>query len=215
MELDDFRRRWQEQPSGPAPTPETTEQNLRAMLAQRTTGPIAQLKQNVQRDMKLSIPILLLNLFNLLNILNRKSLTTESRLMFVGLVAALLVMLAASMYRRLQLVRQMEGGSADLYNQLKTTSQKLRQVLRTSWMMGIGVLLVVCGMFLYKTHAEMLAYLSPGAEHWGRNVTVFILGCTGFAAVVTALFVVGKAKQQRRYGRYLDQLEGALRELEA
>ncbi|TGD82967.1 hypothetical protein [Hymenobacter wooponensis] len=215
MELDNFRRRWQEQPSDPVPTPETTEQILRAMLAQRTTGPIAQLKQNVQRDMKLSIPILFLNLFNVLNIVNRKSLTTETRFMFVGLVAALLVMLAASMYRRLQLVRQMEDSSTDLYNQLKTTSHKLRQVLRTSWMMGIGVLLVVCVLFLYKTHAELLAYLSPGAEHWGRSVTVFVLGCIGLALLLMALFAVGKAKQQRRYGRYLDQLEGALRELEA
>ncbi|WP_139924204.1 hypothetical protein [Hymenobacter sp. DG01] len=215
MELDDFRRRWQQQPSGPAPTPETTEQILRTMLAQRTIGPIAQLKQNVQRDMKLSIPILLLNLFNVFNIMSRKTLTTESRLMAVGLVAALLVVLAASVYRRLQLVRQMEDSNADLYNQLKTTSQKLRQVLRTSWVMGIGALLVVCGMFLYKTHAELLAYLSPGAEHWGRNVTVFVLGCLGVALVITALFIVGKAKQQRRYGQHLDRLEEALRELEA
>jgi uncharacterized membrane protein YqhA len=214
MELDDLRRRWQQQPSGPTPSPETTEQTLRTMLTQRTNGPIAQLKHNVYRDMRFSIPILLLNLFNVLNIVNRKSLTTESRFVVVGLVAVLLVMLALSMFRRLQLVRQMEDGSADLYSQLQTSSRKLRQLLQTGRLLGFGVLLVVCGMFLYKTHAQLLAYLDPAAEDWGQHVAVVALGCIGLALLVTALFSLGKAKQQRRYGKYLDQLDAALRELD-
>lgn len=215
MELDNLRRRWQQQPSGPLTSSETTQETLNQMLQQRTTGPIAQLRHNVQRDARIIVPLVVLNLLNFWNISLRDGLPTTTRYLMLGFLIILLSTLTISIFRRKQLVHQMETADGDLYSQLKTSARQLRQLLNSTRLMAVVMLVAVCGLFLFKMQDKLRAYLNPATAQWGEHVVVFTLGILGLALVVATLYTLGRAKQQRRYGQYIDQLEATLRELEA
>jgi hypothetical protein len=214
MELDDLRRRWQQQPSGPTPSPESTEQLLRTMLQQRTQEPIAQIKASIRRDNILLILALLLNVFNFLRAVERNGPRSESRYLLLTLIGGVVIFLLFVLLRRWQLMRAMEVNSSNLYQQLKTTSAKLRQLLLTARLMAVGLLTAVAICFLYANRVLVQELFDPTTPHWGGRVLAWTAGIVVCVGLIVALFRWGKLKQQRRYGQYLDQMDTALRELE-
>ncbi|WP_324671872.1 hypothetical protein [Hymenobacter sp. GOD-10R] len=213
MELDDLRRRWQQQPSGSMPSPESTEQLLHTMLQQRTQEPIAQLKANIRRGNLLIISILLLNVFNFLRTVEPFGSKSESRYPLLILMGGVVAFLLFVLLQRWQLMRAMEVNSANLYQQLKTTSAKLRQLLLTARLMAVGLLTAVIGSFLYANRGSVQELLDPTTPHWRQHVLAWIVGTVVCVGLIIGLLRVGKIKQQRQYGQYLDQMDAALREL--
>ncbi|MCC3158776.1 hypothetical protein LJ737_16145 [Hymenobacter sp. 15J16-1T3B] len=211
MELDDLRRRWQTQPVGPATSPESTEQTLRAMLAHTPDTPLSHMKHNVRRNLSVAVLILAINMRTVLGQGSAHGVMHEP--LMRGLLLAGFLLLVASLLWQLWLFRQMERADDNLRQQLGRLTGQVKQVLRLRQVYGVGWygLLLLAALYL-KRHA-LLGYLQAEGQQFEHALVVGagLLAAVGMGAW---LYRAGQQQRQRRYGQYLDQLEATLRELE-
>lgn len=208
MELDDFRRPWQQQSVAPE-SASVTEQKLRAILTHPETSPLAQLKRQLVRDRRLLLVVLLLNVLNIINLTKRYDLR-EARPVLLALVLAMVGYTFWDLNRRLQLVRRMQQHVPDVANQMRRQVEQLRGLLHLHLRVGIGFSAALVLTVLYARRHHVVH--SPFTDTIDWPQTLLAVLCL---AVLVLLVLIGRHQQRQRYGRHLDQLEAALQELEA
>ncbi len=210
MELDDFRSRWQDQPVAASTDPVSTEQALRAMLASYTSAnPLVRLKKNASRELRWVFVSLILIVFDALIFFRH----VARMQVFAAFVFGAICLVGLIVYQRLKLIGQMEQQEGNLYQLLKTRIARFRQLMRLHDYVGAGTLFLLAVFVVVVRRSYLWAYLQPGQPDWGWHVGIVGGGILGLLALVVAAYYTGQKEHQRRYGRYLDQLEAALREL--
>jgi hypothetical protein len=210
MELDDLRRRWQEQPTTPPSL--TPEQTLRAMLSQTDNAPLAQMKRHARRDIRLVLLILFINVFSMIRHEGSASFMAQpvARLILV----TLLLVTMGSFVWQFQLIRQMEQVTDNLYQHLRSRIQQFRQLIRVRRYIGFSGLLLLLLTILYIRRDFLSGYLDPNSGELTDHLVVLVIGFALLLTAFTLLLIRGNHVRQRRYGQYLDQMESAVRELE-
>lgn len=211
MELDDFRRQWQAPPAHPTDS-FTTEQTLHAMLASATsTNPLFRLRRNATKELSWVVMAFILSGFNAF-IFGRHEVNLQR---FAVCVMVMLVVVGVIVYRRLQVLREMEQQNDSLYSFLKTRIFRFRRLMRLHDYVGVVSLVMLVVIALVVRSEYVLDYLNPAHAAWSWHVVTALGVGIMVGAVIHASYIIGKKEHQRRYGRHLDQLEAALRELEA
>lgn len=209
MELDDFRRQWQQTPS-PATPVATTATELQVLLQQTSTSPLAQLKQAVRRDARLLWWVSILNVGNVFVATRHHSQWAEMRSVLLAVVGGMILYMVWDTWQRHRIIKGLEAGADTAVSQLRMMIGKLRQLMRLYTWAGVvfGVSFVLC--FGYPKRS--LLSWPPFTQPLDPTRTVLAVLCM---LALGLLMAVGYERQQRLYGRHLDQLEAALRELEA
>lgn len=211
MELDDFRHRWQQQPTQPSPT-SLTEQKLRTMLSATTSvNPLLRLKRNASRELRWVIAAFAVSGFNAW-FFARNSVGLQ---LFVLAIMGQLVVVGVIVYQRLRVLREMEQQHDNLYQSLKSRITRFRRLMRLHDYVGVGALGLVILAALLARQTDLLEYVQPSGPDWAWHWGIVGLGVVAVLGLMYAAYAVGKLEHQRRYGRHLDRLEEALRELEA
>ncbi|MBT9393932.1 hypothetical protein KLP40_12230 [Hymenobacter sp. NST-14] len=212
MELDDFRRQWQQQPVGSSTDTLTSEQTLRAMLTAHTSAnPLIRLKKNAVRELQFVLMGLVLIVFDALIFFRH----VAKMQLFAAGIFLVICLVGLIVYRRLQLIRQMEGQQGNLYHLLQTRISRFRQLMRLHDWVGVGALFCLYVFVGVVRWEYVRAYLAPGQPGWGGHLAAAAGGLLLLLALLYAAYRTGRREHQRRYGRYLDQLEAALSELRA
>lgn len=210
MELDDLRRQWQAQPTGLPDDTATSEQALRTMLTSHTSSnPLIRLRKNAYRELKLVIVGLVLLLFDALLFFRY----VAKMPLFAAGIILVICLVGLLVYQRLKLVRQMEQQQGNLYQVFRSRIARFRYLMRLHDYVGVGTLSLLAVVVGVVRRADWLAYLQPHQPNWGGHLMVAGGGLLLLLALLYAAYYVGQKEHQRRYGRYLDQLEAALREL--
>ncbi|RSK48373.1 hypothetical protein EI291_11670 [Hymenobacter rigui] len=134
---------------------------------------------------------------------------------FVVCVMLMLAVVGVIVYRRLQVLREMEQQNDNLYSFLKTRIARFRRLMRLHDYVGVVSLVMLVVIVLVVRAEYVLDYLNPAQAAWKWHVATALGTGVVVVAVVYAAYSMGRKEHQRRYGRHLDQLEAALRELEA
>ncbi|GAB2958406.1 hypothetical protein GCM10027048_26710 [Hymenobacter coalescens] len=214
MELDDLRRQWQQQPADQT-APPLTDQKLQAMLANPADNPISQMTAHAKRDLRMLGVVMIINIPNLINLFSNSAKPgfgeDGSRFLLLALFAAMLVFTVWNTYARVRLLRQMQqdAPAAGLAAQLHRQTQQLVQLLQLHQRVGYAfAVALVLGVGFVLRHRLVLHPFSEAID-WSRTALA-VLGVLGLGAIVMA----EAARQQRRYGRHLQKLEGVLHELQ-
>jgi hypothetical protein len=208
MDLNDFRRQWQQQPSGPT-DPSLTHQKLQAMLATQPASPVSEMLHNAKRDQRLILIVVLLNVGNITN-LTRRHLEGSTLVVLDVVVALMILFVSWHAYRQRQLLRQLQLGNGTTYEHLRKSIRQLRALIRNKAYVAMAFLTTIILTVAYGKHEAIWAGVRAGRVDW---LQALVVGLTTLG-LMAGLLYFSRARQQRRYGRYLDQLEGALRELE-
>lgn len=207
MELDDLRRRWQQQPAD-QPAPPLTPQTLQDMLAHDPANPLSLMAANTKRDLRMLALVLMLNVSNVVNFTKRHFLAEAGGQLLLVLLLGMMVFTAWNLYARLRLLRQMQQDvpGSGLLGQLRRQMQQLTRLLRLHQRVGyvFAVVLVLTVGFALRHHL----WAPADGVQW-RNAWLGLLMIGALLAIVA----IGEAKQRRRYGRHLARLEAVLREL--
>lgn len=178
------------------------------LTASTSLNPLHQLKKNASRELNWVLMGGALVAFYALVFAHSVGL----RWFATGVLAQLGVV-GVIVYRRLRVIREMEQQHDRLYDFLQSRIARLRHLMRLHNYVSVAYLLLLALAVLLVRRADVLNYLQPThpAWHWGvvGGVTAVVL------AVIYGGYVTGKKEHQHRYGRFLDRLETALRELEA
>lgn len=212
MELDNFRGQWQRQPTTGLPvTTLSTAKTLHTMLTSHTSSnPLLRLKKNASQELKLvSISTILL----VSNVLLFSRHGAEMQ-WFMASILGVVCLVGLLIYQRLKLIRQMEQQQADLYQFLKTRITKFRQLMRLHDYVSVVTLALLAVVALLIRRADLRAFLQADQPGWGWHVGAVGAGAVLLLALIYAAYAMGRKEHQRRYGRYLDQLEAAMRELD-
>ncbi|OWP62566.1 hypothetical protein CDA63_13740 [Hymenobacter amundsenii] len=210
MELDDLRRQWQAQPTGlPADSP-PTEQALRTILTSyASSNPLIQLKKNASRELKLILVGIVLIVFDGL-IFFRHSAKMP---LFATGILIVLCLVGTIVYQRRKLIHQMEQQHDDLHHFLSSRIGRFRYLMRLHDYVGVVTLVLIVGMGVVVRWADIRAYLTPVHPDWNWHIIAVGAGAIVLLILIYTVYVMGQREHQRRHGRYLDQLEAALREL--
>jgi hypothetical protein len=212
MELDDLRRRWQQQPVVPAVPTQSPEPTLRAMLSLTPNTPLSHLKHNTRRNLVVGLLLLVINLRGILGQGSQHGIMHEP--LMRGLFLAGFLMLFASLLWQLWLFRRMERVSDNLCQQLRNLTEQVKRLLRLRELTGpIWYSLLVLAA-IYLKRSALLAYLQADGQQLFHALLVGA-GLLLLVGLGLGLHWLGKRQKQRRYGQYIDRLEAALRELEA
>ncbi|WP_303312061.1 hypothetical protein [Hymenobacter sp. BT730] len=208
MELDAFRRQWQQQPTGTS-DPTLTHQKLQAMLANQPASPVSEMLRNVQRDQRIIFLIVILNVGNITN-LSRRHLLGGSLVLLDVAVALMIIFVSWYVFRQRQIIKQLRLGDGTTYGHIRESIRQMRALIKNKSYVAIAFLTTVVLAIAYGKHNAILNAIHQGTVDWG--LTSLVVFVTLF--LMAALLYVGQQRQQRRYGKYLDQLEATLRELE-
>ncbi|UOQ55197.1 hypothetical protein [Hymenobacter cellulosivorans] len=180
------------------------------MLANQPASPVSEMLRNAQRDQRLLLLVVILNIGNITN-LSRHHL--EGRSMVLVDVAVALMILIGSWYayRQRKLIKQLQLGTGTTYGHIRESIRQIRGLMRTKFYTAIAFLVTVILAIAYGKHVAILEALRTDPHSWG----VLALGVGAAVVVIGLLLYVSKRRQQRRYGRHLDRLEASLRELDA
>ncbi|MFD2786707.1 hypothetical protein ACFSX6_14670 [Hymenobacter rubripertinctus] len=210
MELDDLKRQWQAQPVELPADTLTSEQDLRAMLtSHNASSPLVRLKKNASRELKLVLAAMLLIGFDALVFFRNAS----KMLLFAAGVFLIICLVGLIVYQRLKLIRQMEQQHDDLYHFLQSRIGRFRYLMRLHDYVGVGALALLALTGVVVRWAYLRAYLHPAQPNWGWHVSMVGVGIILLLILMYAAYRVGQKEHQHRYGRHLDQLAAALREL--
>jgi hypothetical protein len=211
MDLDNFRRSWQEQPVEPTQS-SLTQQKLRTMLTSPSAvNPLFRLKKNASRELSWVVMAFGLSGFNAL-FFARNSASLQ---WFIVMLMGMLAVVGGIVYQRLRVLREMEQQHDNLYQSLKSRISRFRHLMRLHDYVGVVTLVLVVLTAMLVRQSDLVSYLRPSSPDWGLHLALVLAGVVAVLGLIYAAYVVGKVEHQRRYGRHLDQLEAALRELEA
>ncbi|WP_141106510.1 hypothetical protein [Hymenobacter gelipurpurascens] len=176
-----------------------------------SANPLLKLKKNASQELNWIIAVFAVSGFNALffarNLPNLQLFVLGTMVMLVGV--------GVIVYQRLQVLREMEQQHENLYQSLKNRIARFRHLMRLHDYMGVGALALVVLAAALARQTDLLKYLQPSGIDWGWHWLVAGMGVVAVLGLMYAGYAVGKLEHQRRYGRYLDQLEATLRELEA
>lgn len=211
MELDDLRRRWQEQPAGPS-EPSLTQQKLQAMLANQTDTPLSQMLRNARKEQRMLLFVLVLNLANVANLMNRYLSDTVflAQLLLYICVGLMVVFMAWLTYRQRRLLTRLQASDASTYTHLRQSIHQIRILMTTKMNAGMLFLASIILVGFYIRYDTIVQALHQGTIDWPLTILVIL----AIVMLIAGLLYVDQRMQQRRYGQYLDQLETTLRELE-
>ena len=208
MELNDFRRQWQQQPTGSSES-DLTHQKLNAMLANQPATPVSEMLRNVRRDQRIIFLIIILNVGNITN-LSRRHMQGGSLVLLDVAVAFMILFISWYVYRQRQLIKRLQQGDGATYEHIRESIRQMRALIKNKSYVALTFVTTVLLAVAYGQHEAILAKLRAGTVDW----LLVALGLAMLAALVGALLYMGRQRQQRRYGQHLDRLESALRELE-
>lgn len=207
MDLDNFRRQWQQgQPS------ETLDAAaLSQLLTRRSTSPVAKMLRNAWLESGFNVLCFLI--FG--SVLTAPA-ATQSTLGLARSISAAMLMLCVVAgyyyYHKVQVLRQLRQANGPLRDHVARQLRTLRQLMHlynlgTLWSIP-AVFLIVLG-FLGVQLSQKLA---------GQKLLLSLVITTGIVLVVGgATFLLMRQTMrwylQRLYGQYLDRLEAALHEL--
>ena len=203
MELDDFRRQWQQQPAPVRPAPD--EATLRALLTQPSTSPVARMLRNARQEIISTVVMMALTMAVLLSI----SLPWLRPLGFLLLTSS--VLMGLYYYRKLRVLHRLGTAGGALRGQVQRQLQSLRSLLRLYYQLTMATLVIMGSFLLYSAYAHLPQLLRGDAGTlWRRGLWL------GLTALIAGLVVhwITRYHLQSQYGRHLDQLEAALHELE-
>ncbi|RPD46879.1 hypothetical protein DNI29_12010 [Hymenobacter sediminis] len=169
------------------------------------------LKKNASRELSWVVMAFGLNGFNAF-FFARNSASLQ---WFVVMLMVMLAVVGGIVYQRLRVLREMEQQHDNLYQSLKSRISRFRHLMRLHDYVGVVTLILVALTVLVVRQAELLEYVSSSGPNWGWHWAIVGLGVVTVLALIYAGYAIGKLEHQRRYGRHLDQLEAAMRELEA
>lgn len=209
MELDDFRRKWQQTPPS-ASSASTTATDLQVLLQQTSNSPLAQLKQTVRRDARMLWWISILNVSNVFNLTRHQTQWAEIRAVLLAVVGGMILYVVWDTWQRYRIIKGIQAGADTAVSQLRIMIAKLRQLMKLYTWAGVvfGVSLLLCVGYAKRS----LLSWPPFTQPLDPERTVLAVLCV---LALGLLVAVGYERQQRRYGQPLHQLEAALRELEA
>ncbi len=205
MELADLRQQWQQPSLADAPTP-LNAVALNQLLARQSDSILEKLRRSARLELYLNSGLLLGSL----------ALVGLARVFWVRVFGGVLVVLGlvcvAYLLRKLHLLRRLEGPVDDLRAHLRRLSSGLRSLIRFYYRLTLAMLPVsgvINALMAFSQFKRGLSLTSP----FGIALVV------GFVVVMPALLYLPAAAATRRYlqylyGRHLDQLETALRELD-
>jgi hypothetical protein len=208
MELDAFRRKWQQETSSEN-SAATTAAELQQLLKQTSRSPLAQLQQAVRQDARMLWWISILNVSNVFNLTREYSQWAEVRNVLLVLVGSMIVYLAWDTWQRHRITKELQVGADTATCQLQRMTRRLRQLMKSyTW----------AGVFFCTSLALCVGYAKRNLIRWPPFTQPLdpertVLACLCLLAL-GLLLALGYEQQQRRYGQPLRQLEAALRELE-
>ncbi|WP_188559491.1 hypothetical protein [Hymenobacter glacieicola] len=174
-----------------------------------SVNPLLKLRKNASRELNWVVIAFGLNGFNALYFARNSA----SLQWFVVMLMAMLSVVGGLVYQRLRVIREMEQQQDNLYESLKNRIVRFRHLMRLHDYVGVVTLTLVVLTVLLVRYTDLLNYLRPSSPDWGLHLALVAAGVVAVLGLIYAAYAVGKAEHQRRYGRYLDQLEAALREL--
>ncbi len=133
--------------------------------------------------------------------------------LFAAGILLILCVVGMIVYQRQQLISQMEQQHDDLYHFLNSRISRFRQLMRLHDYVGVVALLLLMATVMVVRWKHIWTYLAPAHPDWGWHMGVAGGATVALAALLYAAYAVGRKEHQHRYGRHLDQLEAALREL--
>jgi Flp pilus assembly protein TadB len=164
--------------------------------------------RNAQRDQRLMLIMVIINVGNVVNLGRRWAEGSTLSLLYV-IVALMILFVSWITYRQRQLIRQLRQGDGATYGHLREAVRQLRVFSHNKLYAKIAFLTTIFLVLVYGKFDAIRHSLQSGL-----SLTLVAWGVVVGLGLVVLLLYVGQRRQQRRYGRYLDQLEGALRELE-
>ena len=174
-----------------------------------SSNPLFRLKRNASREVKLVLAGMALIVFDAL-LFFRHSAKMQ---LFAAGVFVVLGVVGLIVYQRQQLISQMEQQHDNLYQFLNSRIGRFRRLMRLHDYVGVIALLLLMLTVLVVRWEFVWTYLAPAHPEWGWHMGIAGGVVVALLALVYAAYAIGKKEHQRRYGKYLDQLEGALREL--
>lgn len=205
MDLNDFRHQWQQQAAA-TPKPDLTHQKLQAMLANQPDSPVSEMLRNVRRDQRLIFLVVILNVGNVTNLIQRH--THDSRLLLDVVVALMILLASWRVYRQRQLIRALQGGNGSTHEHLRESIRQLRVLIASRFYTVVVFLVAVLLLLTYDKYDAIV-----GSAGSGLSLGLTATGLLSGLLLVGGLLMLSRRRQQRRYGRHLDRLEEALREL--
>lgn len=207
MELDDFRRSWQQ--AAPAETRAALDAAaLERLLTRRSDSPVAKMRRNVWLEIGFAVVCLVGAGIGLLQV--------PAGYFQVLLVWLVLICLLSGFYyrRKLAVLTRLSDTTGAVREQVARQLSSLRGLVRlyflaTMWSLpvslAIGPVFIVGELMEFLTGRKLLLALGALA------VFYLLVGAVGFFAIrwFTRWYL------QRLYGQHLDHLETALRELQS
>jgi hypothetical protein len=202
MELDDLRRQWQ-QPQPAADPAALSPTALRALLAQKSGGVIAQLRRNARIEMNINYALLPISL-------GVAGLAPALWVRLFGLLLALVALVCLFYFRRkLGLLHSMSDPAGDLRAYLLRLTAGLRALIRFYYRFTLAMLPLVCALMGVMALTTTTKAVTP--TKIGIIAAVLVVLC-----VVIYLPTAYTTKRYLHwlYGQHLDRLEAQLRELD-
>ncbi|MBT2558559.1 hypothetical protein J7E24_12240 [Hymenobacter sp. ISL-91] len=178
-------------------------------MSYTSSNPLVRLKKNASRELKFVGMGLVLIVFDAL-IFFRDAVKLQ---LFAAGIFAVLCLVGLIVYQRLKLIGQMEQQQPNLYQFLTTRIIRFRHLMRLHDYVGVGSLALLAVFVVIVRRTYLWAYLQPGQPNWGWHLSIAAGGVVLLLLLLYAAYRMGQKEHQRRYGRYLDQLEAALHEL--
>ena len=209
MELDSLKYVWRTLESGPAP--DKSPEDIRALLRQRSKGPVEKMRRNVKGE-------LLLILATYTPTIVFYFLGFDGKLSGIGwLFVLLLAILAVYFYRKDQILKTMQctGCSlrSSLQQQVNTLKKYTRFYIRAGTLM-IPVMIVLSWLIIRGNFPPVpgadLFYRLSGSPWWQRPLTWMIV----LIPLTIGVYFLNAWYVGRLYGRHIRKLQDLLREME-
>ena len=207
MELDDFRRQWQ-QPAADAPATLNAEA-LAQLLAKAGRSPIDEIRRNAWWELGFTVILLIVSVIMLFYV------ASDSLRTMLGLLILVCLVSIFSYHRRmLRGIQSLSQLSITMHAHIAQRVADVRQTMALSYRSVIWVVFITQGISLLFSLQYILTTYS------GRRLLVQVgwvvvgAGVGGLISYFAIRFFARRALQDL-YGRHLDRLEAALRELGA
>ena len=211
MELDEFRRRWQQTP----PTADLTETSLKQLLKHRSTSLVEKMRRNARLEAGLTVLVIMLLpayiVYTDIVYADKLPLQLWGKFMLVLAVGMLYYY-----YLKLGLLQRMAHAETQVRQHLSQLCAGLRQLLRFYYRLTLatGPFVLLMGLCFAVSKEYAHSRLTPGYvvdwEALGIMAAVMLVG----GALLQVGTVYGtRWYLQRLYGQHLDRLEASLREL--
>lgn len=206
MELDDFRRSWQQSTLAEAP-PAFDAAALTKLLVRGSRSPVARMRRNAWLEIGFAGVCLLLSVTALFYIREAQGRT------LIGWCSCICLLSGFYFQRKLAVLRELSDTSGALREHVARQLASLRGLVRLYFRVTMWSVPVSLGIGLVFTGSQLVQHLT-GSRLWTR---LGLLGAAYLVAGGLAYFTISWFTRwylQRLYGQHLDRLERYLAELD-